>query len=126
MNFDDTDKSDGSAFVVERHRRDEDGQVFYEVLGIFTSKELAVSKMSSLPDDANYVRYQVTEYPLNIIVPVSMGDIEILMEKLCKQDLIEPLVDEDGNFHFRLTDLGKEKFKEDDNGGEMDSTDRMI
>jgi len=126
MNSGNKDKLDGSAFVLERHRKDEDGQIFYEILGIFTSEKLALSHMESLPDDSSYLRYQVTEYPLNIIVPVSMDDIEIMIEKLCKQDLVEPLIDEDGNFHFRLTDLGKNKFKEDDNGGEMDSTDRMI
>ena len=126
MSSDDKDTLGSSAFMVERHRKDEDGQVFYEILGVFTSKELAISKMESLPDDTNYLRYQVTEYPVNIIVPVSMGDVELMIEQLCKQDLVEPLIDEEGNFHFRLTDLGKDKFREDDNGGEMDSTDRMI
>ena len=125
MNTDDKDKLGSSAFMVERHRKNEDGQIFYEILGVFTSEELAISKMASLPNDTNYLRYQITEYPVNIIVPVSMDDVEIMIEKLCKQDLVEPLIDEDGNFHFRLTDLGKDKFRDDD-GGEMDSTDRMI
>jgi hypothetical protein len=126
MNSDNKDKLEGSAFVLERHREDKDGQIFYEILGIFTSEKLALSHMESLPDDSRYLKYQVTEYPVNIIVPVSMDDVEIMIEKLCKQDLVEPLIDEEGNFHFRLTDLGKDKFREDGNGGEMDSTDRMI
>ena len=50
------------------------------------------------------------------------NNVESAIEELCKHGYVEPLVGEDGEFSFRLTDKGKER-AEKLYGGDKESTD---
>ena len=50
---------------------------------------------------------------------------DLVVENLVKQGLVEPLVGEDGQFYFTLTEKGKKLAKDkkkDKDGGELGST----
>tara|TARA_Y100000004_G_C8649131_1_gene300356 strand:+ start:66 stop:452 length:387 start_codon:yes stop_codon:yes gene_type:complete len=107
----------------------------YDVVGAFTSLNKAMSALEKLPPETENKIYDVMSIPTNKIISndnndavevFSDGTAGVVVENLVKQGLVEPLVGEDGQFYFTLTEEGKkvaEEKKKKKNGGELDSTD---
>ena len=105
----------------------------YDVVGAFTSMNKAKEALDKLPPETDNKVYDILSMPTNTVMQnkptdelFSDGTSELVVEKLVKQGLVEPLVGEDGQFYFTLTEEGKRLAQEkrnNKNGGELDSTD---
>jgi 3-oxoacyl-[acyl-carrier-protein] synthase III len=107
----------------------------YDVVGAFTSLNKAMLALEKLPPETENKIYDVMSIPTNKILSsaseqvvelFSDGTAGVVVENLVKEGFVEPLVGEDGQFYFTLTEEGKklaEEKKKKKNGGELDSTD---
>jgi predicted transcriptional regulator len=104
----------------------------YDVVGAFTSQNKAMAALAKLPPETDSRVYDVMSIPTNKIINTEpMVDLfsdetaGLVVENLVKQGLVEPLVGEDGQFYFTLTEKGKKLArdkKKDKDGGELGST----
>ena len=107
----------------------------YDVVGAFTSLNKAMLALEKLPPETENKIYDVMSIPTNKILNDNTGELVeifsdgtagVVVENLVKQGLVEPLVGEDGQFYFTLTEEGRklaEEKKKKKDGGELDSTD---
>ena len=107
----------------------------YDVVGAFTSLNKAMLALEKLPPETENKIYDVMSIPTNKILSsaseqvvelFSDGTAGVVVEYLVKEGFVEPLVGEDGQFYFTLTEEGKklaEEKKKKKIGGELDSTD---
>jgi hypothetical protein len=87
----------------------------YDVVGAFTSIRRVKEALRGLPPETENLIYDVLSIPVNIVTDdnkkvsdVSSAKLEgSVLEGLVKQGLVEPLVGEDGEFYFILTEEGR-------------------
>jgi hypothetical protein len=102
-------------------------QFDYDVVGAFTSIRRAREAFSELPPETENKIYDVLSIPMNKVLGKDSGVSEIfsdgtdsmIVEGLVKKGLVEPLIGEDGEFYFILTEEGKklaEKRKKKEGG----------
>jgi hypothetical protein len=93
----------------------------YDVVGAFTSLERAKNALKHLPPETENLVYDILSVPINKIMdgkkrqPVdlfSFGSEGTVLEGLVRQGLVEPLIGEDGEFYFILTEEGKKLAEE--------------
>ena len=90
-------------------------QFDYDVIGAFTSIRRAREAFRELPPETENLIYDVLSIPVNKVITESESSAElfsdgtnsIVVEGLVKQGLVEPLIGEDGEFYFILTEEGK-------------------
>ena len=93
-----------------------------DVISVFSSPEKGKEAFDTLKKRARNkdidVYYVLEEHEIDKF----SNNTETAIEELCKSGYIEPLVGEDGEFSFRLTDKGKAR-AEKLYGGDKESTD---
>ena len=93
-----------------------------DVISVFSTPEKGKEAFDTLKKRARNkvidVYYVLEEHEIDKF----SNNTETAIEELCKSGYIEPLVGEDGEFSFRLTDKGMER-AEKLYGGDKESTD---
>ena len=95
-----------------------------DVISVFSTPEKGKEAFDTLKKRARNkdidVYYVLEEHEIDKF----SNNSETAIEELCKSGYIEPLVGEDGEFSFRLTDKGMER-AEKLYGGDKESTDEQ-
>ena len=95
-----------------------------DVISVFSTPEKGKEAFDTLKKRARNkdidVYYVLEEHEIDKF----SNNTETAIEELCKSGYIEPLVGEDGEFSFRLTDKGMER-AEKLYGGDKESTDEQ-
>ena len=95
-----------------------------DVISVFSTPEMGKEAFDTLKKRARNkdidVYYVLEEHEIDKF----SNNTETAIEELCKSGYIEPLVGEDGEFSFRLTDKGMER-AEKLYGGDKESTDEQ-
>ena len=90
-------------------------QFDYDVVGAFTSVRRAREAFRELPPETENIIYDVLSIPVNQVINKDVGNAEIfsdgtaslIVENLVKEGLVDPLIGEDGEFYFILTEEGR-------------------
>ena len=113
-----------NVFVLVRFELVDNAVQDVDVVGVFSTPEKGKEAFTSLKKGFKnkdiQVYYVLEEHTLDQFE----DDTETALEELCKSGYVEPLVGEDGEFSFRLTDKGKER-AEKLYGGDKESTDEQ-
>ena len=93
-------------FIVTKHELIDNTEYDIAVVGVFTRYNLAHEASLEAPQNPKTTFYTIYKYELNKISPIFFVH-EDTVELLCKEGIMEPLIDENGEFSFRLTPVGK-------------------
>ena len=93
-----------------------------DVISVFSTPEKGKEAFNTLKERAHNKDIQVYYILEEQEIDKFNDNAETAIEELCKSGYVEPLIGEDGEFSFRLTDKGKER-AEKLYGGDKESTD---
>ena len=113
-----------NVYVLIRFELVENAVQDVDVISVFSTPEKGKKAFDTLKKRAHNkgidVFYVLEEHEIDKF----SNNTETAIEELCKSGYIEPLVGEDGEFSFRLTDKGMER-AEKLYGGDKESTDEQ-
>ena len=113
-----------NVYVLVRFELVENAVQDVDVISVFSTPEKGKEAFDTLKERARNkdidVFYVLEEHEIDKFD--DDNNVESAIEELCKHGYVEPLVGEDGEFSFRLTDKGKER-AEKLYGGDKESTD---
>ena len=113
-----------NVYVLVRFELVENAVQDVDVISVFSTPEKGKEAFDTLKERARNkdidVFYVLEEHEIDKFD--DDNNVESAIEELCKHGYVEPLVGEDGEFSFILTDKGKER-AEKLYGGDKESTD---
>jgi len=100
-------------FVLEIIEEFDELTIYGEVVGVFSTQE-GLDKAIKTLEENGVADYSYQEIEMDKLVSnISDEEVNEMLHDLVKQDHLDLLVGEDGEFYFRLTDKGKELFGEE-------------
>ena len=79
----------------------------YETLGVYSTMRRAKKEIETLPKERENMKYEIREFELNGRAIDKIEDLEAILKGLMDKDLVDQLVDENGDFVYTLTQEGK-------------------